>query len=191
MRQKIATPIAGHSPGKQEYKISTSRECAIGLTLIIMNYTVLFIVLLIYSCSGNSNQQSERPSSASFTTNDTIPVVRKQVRKSPVASYIIPINNPLLHQYFGVKVYETPLTFQFLLKMQYEGVMETDTLKIPNFGIWPVVQVNKGPQKMSCIIGFLDKQKQFKEYKMLLAKDNQLKLLVLKRYGVGVYRNTE
>lgn len=156
-----------------------------------MNYIILFFVLLIYSCSGNSNQQTKTASSAEITTNDTIPVVRKQVRKSPVASYIIPINSPLLHQYFGVEVYETPLTFQFLLKMQYEGVLETDTLKIPNFGTWPTVQVSKGPEKMSCIIGFLDKQKQFKEYKMLLAKDDKLKLLVLKRYGVGIYRNTE
>ncbi len=155
-----------------------------------MNYILLFFILLAYSCSGNNNQQS-KTSSASFTTNDTIPVVRKQVKKSPVASYIIPINNPLLHQYFGVQIYETPLTFQFLLKMQYEGLMETDTLKIPNFGTWPIVQVNKGPEKMSCIVGFLDKQKQFKEYKMLLAKDNKLKLLVLKRYTVGVYRNAE
>ena len=153
-----------------------------------MNYTVLFFVLLLYSCSQNK-RQNETSSSGSFTTNDTIPIFRKQVSRSPVASYIIPINNPLLHQYFGVKVYETSVTFQFLLKMQYEGVLETDTLKIPNFGTWPVVQVIKGPEKMSCIIGFLDKQKHFKEYKMLVAKDNKLKLLVLKRYGVGVYAN--
>lgn len=154
-----------------------------------MNYIGLFFVLLIVSCSENSSQQSKKSFSAVVTTNDTIPVVRIQVRKSPVASYIIPINNPLLHQYFGVKVYETPLTFQFLLKMQYEGLMETDTLKIPNFGTWPIVQVNEGPQKMSCVIGFLDKQKHFKEYKMLSAGDNKLKLLVLRRYGVGTYRN--
>lgn len=75
--------------------------------------------------------------------------------------------------------------------MQYEGVLETDTLKIPNFGTWPMVQVIKGPEKMSCVIGFLDKQKHFKEYKKLLAKDNKLKLLVLKRYGVGLYNHSK
>lgn len=157
-----------------------------------MKNTVLFFVLLIISCSDNSKQQSKMTSStAAITSNDTIPVVRKQVSKSPVASYIIPINNPLLYQYFGVKIYETPLTFQYLLKMQYEGMIETDTLKIPNFGTWPIVQSRKGPEKLSCIIGFLDKEKHFKEYKMLLAKDNKLMLIVLKRYGVGVYSSTK
>lgn len=152
---------------------------------------MLFFVLLVYSCSPKSNQQSEKSASVSITSNDTIPLIRKQVSKSPVASYIIPINNPLLHQYFGVKVYETSQTFKFLLKMQYEGVLETDTLKIPNFGTWPMVQVINGPEKMSCVIGFLDKQKHFKEYKKLLAKDNKLKLLVLKRYGVGLYNHSK
>lgn len=164
----------------------------INLTLIIMKYPVLFFVLFIYSCSGNNKQQSKTSSPAApYTSNDTIPIARKQVSKSPVASYIIPINNPLLHQYFGAKVYETLLTFQFLLTMRYEGMIETDTLKIPNFGTWPIVQIKKGPEKLSCIIGFLDKEKNFKEYKMLSARDNKLKLTVLKRYGVSVYSSSK
>lgn len=94
-------------------------------------------------------------------------------------------------QYFGVKVYETPFTFQYLLEMQYEGMIETDTLKIPNFGTWPVVEVHKGADKLSCIIGFLDKQKSFKEYKMLSAKGDKLSLVTLNRYGVGVYSSSK
>jgi hypothetical protein len=157
-----------------------------------MKYLPLFFILLVCGCSENRNKEGSARSSSStstFATNDTIPLVRKQVQKSPVASYMVPINDPLLQQYFGVKIYETPLTFQYLLKMQFEGMIETDTLKIPNFGTSPVVQVKKGPKKLSCIIGFLDKDKNFKEYKMLSAKDNKLSLTVLKRYAVGVYRN--
>jgi hypothetical protein len=155
-----------------------------------MKYTLLIFVLLIHSCAGNDKQKSKTESSSTYITNDTIPEVRKQVSKSPVASYMIPINNPILKRYFGVKVYETPLTFQFLLKMQYEGMIETDTLKIPNFGTWPIVQVKKGPGKLSCIIGFLDKDKKFREYKMLTAKGDKLKLKVLKSYSVGAYRTS-
>src|SRR4051812_41761695 len=102
------------------------------LTLIIMKYTVLFIILLACGCLENPGKENN-PSSASAAniSNDTIPVTRKQVSKSPVAAYMIPINNPLLHQYFGAKVYETPYTFKYLLRMQYEGMIETDTLNIP------------------------------------------------------------
>lgn len=157
-----------------------------------MKYTWLFFVLLINSCSENGKQKNETtPSPATYTSNDTIPIVRKQISKSPVASYMIPINNPLLKHYFGVKIYETPLTFQYLLKMQYEGMIETDTLKIPNFGTWPIVKIKKGREKLSCIIGFLDKEKQFREYKMLTARGNKLKLIVLKSYSVGVYRTSK
>lgn len=154
-----------------------------------MKYCLLFFLLLPTSCSENSSQQNAPR--VTVTSNDTVPIVRKQVNKRPVASYMIPINNPLLQQYFGVKIFKTPLTFQYFLKMQYEGMIETDTLKIPNFGTWPVVKVIKGKEKMSCIIGFLDKEKNFKEYKMLVAKDNKLKLVTLRRYGVGVYQDTK
>ena len=156
-----------------------------------MIYAALFFVLLLNSCSENSKQGSKTASTVTYTSNDTIPIVRKQVSKAPVASYMIPINNPLLHQYFGVKIYETSLTFQFVMRMQYEGMIETDTLKIPNFGTWPIVKIKKGPEKLSCIIGFLDKEKRFKEYKKLLAKDNKLKLIVLKSYAVGAYSSTK
>jgi len=177
-------------------KVSTScytvQNNFVYLNKLMMKYIVLFFALLIISCAENGKQQNETSSSPdTVTSNDTIPIIRKKVNKSPVASYMIPINNPLLHQYFGVKIYETPSTFQFLLRMQYEGMIETDTLKIPNFGTWPIVQVNKGPEKLSCIIGFLDKEKHFKEYKMLLAKNDKLKLIVLKRYAVGVYSSSK
>jgi hypothetical protein len=154
-----------------------------------MNYKALLFSILVYSCAGNSNQERQPADSSDIViSNDTIPMTRNKVSKKAVAAYVVPINNPLLKQYFGVEVFETRQTFHFLLKMQYEGVLETDTLKIPNVGIWPVVQVKKGPTKMSCIIGFLDKDKNFKEYKMLSAKGDKLKLRVLRHYSVGRYR---
>src|SRR4051794_9198498 len=157
-----------------------------------MKYISLFFVLSILSCTEKSPKQRGGASSdTSYTSNDTIPLVRRQISQSPVASYMIPINNPVLQQYFGVKVYETQQTFQYLLKMQYEGMIETDTLKVPNFGTWPVVEVKKGKEKLSCIIGFLDKEKNFKEYKMLSAKDDKLRLLTLRSYGVGVYSTSK
>lgn len=126
-----------------------------------------------------------------FVSNDTIPEIRTEVSKKPVASYWVPVGNPALQFKFGVDVFETRQTFNYLLRMQYEGMIVTDTLKLPNFGIWPQVQIQKGKDKTSCIIGFLDKKKEFKEYKLLTVQNDKLKLKVLKRYFVGVYRDTK
>jgi hypothetical protein len=146
----------------------------------------MFFLILI-SCSQNSERQNNGSHKTIKATNDTIPEVRKDVSDKPVASYMIPIGNPKLEYKFGVTIYETPQTFKYLMRMQYEGMVVTDTLKVPNFGIWPTVDVKPGKEKLSCIIGFLDKDKKFKEYKMLTIEENDLKLTVLKRYGVGVY----
>jgi hypothetical protein len=148
---------------------------------------LLFSVSIVAILSSCSNNQKKTNNTSSVISNDTIPVTRKEVNKNPVASYIIPIGNPKLEYKFGVNVYETSETFKYLMRMQYEGMLVTDTLKIPNFGTWPQVEVKPGKEKMSCIIGFLDKEKKFKEYKLLTVNDNELKLTVLKRYGVGVY----
>jgi hypothetical protein len=157
-----------------------------------MKYCYLFTFLLAIACNRSNKLQSENASdTTSFVTNDTIPEGRTTVSKKPVASCLVPVGNPALKQNFGVQVYETPFTFQYLLRMQFGGMIETDTLKIPNFGILPVVEVRPGKEKLSCIIGFLDKKKEFKEYKMLTAKGNQMKLIVSKRYYVGVYRETK
>jgi hypothetical protein len=151
-----------------------------------MKYYFFFFLILL-GCSQGSEQQKNGSGKTTNRTNDTIPELRKEINKDPVASYMIPIGNPALEYKFGVMIFETPQTFKYHMRMQYEGMVVTDTLKIPNFGIWPTVQVKPGKEKLSCIIGFLDKEKKFKEYKLLTVKDNDLKLTVLKRYGVGVY----
>jgi hypothetical protein len=132
----------------------------------------VIIIILISSCSNNNLK------------HPVIPEVRKQVSKNPGASYLITVNDPRLDQKFGVEVYETPGTFKYLLAMQYEGIQGTDTLKIPNLNTWPVVQVRPGNDSLSCIIGFLNEKKEFMEYKLLSAKNDQLKLTVLRRYDV-------
>jgi hypothetical protein len=47
--------------------------------------------------------------------------------------------------------------------------------------------VKPGTEKLSCIIGFVDNQNNFREYKLLSAEDNNLKLTVLKSYAVSGY----
>ena len=132
------------------------------------------IIILISACNNNNNGYKKV----------NIPEVRTEVNKKPVASYLITVGDRRLDRKFGVEVFETPFTFKYLLAMQYEGIEETDTLNIPNFDTWPVVQVKPGDDSLSCVIGFLDDKKQFLEYKLLSAKNNELKLTVLRRFAV-------
>ncbi len=120
-------------------------------------------------------------------TNDTIPEKRESVSKKAVASYYTVVGDPKLDRKFGLSIYETPSTFNYILRMQYEAVLATDTLTLPNFGVWPKVEIHPGKTSMSCIIGFVDRKGQFREYKMLSAEGNKMKLVALKKYSVGRY----
>ncbi|TDH27404.1 hypothetical protein EXU57_07410 [Segetibacter sp. 3557_3] len=150
-----------------------------------MKYLALCLMLFAIACNTETTENDKKTDSK-IITNDTVPEVRTNISKAPVASYMVPLGNPVQKWFFGVQVFETNQTFKYLLRMQYEGMIETDTLRLPNFGTWPVVEVRKGSEKLSCIIGFLDQQKQFKEYKKLVVEVNNMKLVVLKRYSVGV-----
>lgn len=146
-------------------------------------------MLWLTACTNSQppeTKQARQP--ASLITNDTIPEIRKSVQSRPVASYLVPVNDPKLDRKFGVSVYETHETFRYLLRMRYEAIEETDTLTIPNFGISPVIKIQPGPNRQSCIIGFTDQHNTFRPCKMLSAKGNTMKLTVLKKYATGVYR---
>ena len=89
-----------------------------------------------------------------------------------------------------MSLYETKNTFHYLIKIQYKNLEVEDTLRVPNFGISPSVEIIKGDKRPSCIVGFLDKDKRFRESKLVYFEDNRLKIHVLKHYAVSTYRDT-
>ena len=133
-------------------------------------YFFFLLIILIGSCADNKND---------------IPEKRENVNKDPVASYVIPMGDPKLDRKFGVQIFETPFTFKYLLMMFHDGTEQQDTLYIPNIGILPVIQIKPGNDTLSCVIGFLDKEKTFREYKMLTGTNDQLRLKTLKKYSLG------
>lgn len=151
-----------------------------------------FLLLLALICCNKPKNNEEGTSADSGepakAINDTIPLTREKVEKSPVAAYSEKVKDELNDWRLAVDVYETPETFKFLMKIEYMAQQAEDTLTIPNFGIMPKVEVRKGPQKESCIVGFLDKQGEFKEYKLIALKDKQLKISTLKYYGRARYK---
>jgi len=152
------------------------------------SFVALAFVLTAFACN-NLHEDSNVNESTTYVTNDTIPELRSKVNPNPVAEYVKPLKDDLNNWKFDVSAYETKQRFKYLLRMKYEELDESDTLNIPNFGIQPKVEIHKGKDDYSCIVGFLDKKGEFKEYKQVAIKDNEMKLTTLKRYFVGVYKN--
>lgn len=154
-----------------------------------------FLLLLALLCcnkpKNNEDASAADSSEPGKAINDTIPLTRTTVENSPVASYSEKVQDDLNDWRFAVDVYETKQTFKFLMKIEYMVQEAEDTLTIPNFGIMPKVEIRKGPTENSCIVGFLDKQGEFKEYKSVALKDKQLKISTLKYYARTRYKVSE
>lgn len=141
------------------------------------------IILFFISC----NEADTKAGSSNPETALKVPAVsetRANPKKEPVATYSERTDNPLNTWYFKVQLYETPATFRYLVKLQFEEIRGEDTLRLPNLGQPPQPELRKGPDKYSCIIGFKDQQGNFREYKKAYVRNNSLKITALKHYGV-------
>ena len=139
-------------------------------------YWSLLLVFAMLSC----NKQTDSGEDESNTISET----REKVKTEAAASYSDPVadKDKLNNWKFAVEAFETPMTFKYLLKIQYKELRVEDTLYIPNLGIQPVVELKKGAEDLSCIIGFKGKENEFKEYKKVMVEDGELKITPLKSY---------
>ena len=154
------------------------------------HYSFLLLLALLCCNKPKNNNETATANNGDPTKaiNDTIPLTREKVENSPVASYSEKVKDELNDWRLAVDIYETKQTFKFLMKIEYMVQEAEDTLTIPNFGIMPKVEIRKGPEKESCIVGFLDKRGEFKEYKLIALKEKQLKISTLKYYGRARYK---
>ncbi|MBS1668973.1 MAG: hypothetical protein JST58_16480 [Bacteroidetes bacterium] len=146
-----------------------------------------FIFVSCHSPSSNNNSDAHDSASKQMVVNpvNNIPEFRKEVKPDAVASYKEKTDNPLNDWYFSVSIYETPTTFNYLMKLQFEEIRGEDTLRLPNLGIYPKPMIQKGKNKYSCIIGFMDANNQFREYKLVHVENgNNLKVTTLKHYSL-------
>jgi hypothetical protein len=154
---------------------------------------LLWFSIYFFSCHSNNpgapqqNDSVSRPVIINPTTN--VPEFRKEIKKEPVAEFSEKTDNPLNDWYFSVKLYETNKTLYYLMKLQFEEITGEDTLKLPNFGYEPKPAIQKGENKYSCIIGFMDNENKFREYKLVHVEGgNHLKVTALKHYAVATYQ---
>ena len=163
--------------------MKTSRSCGI----------IIVLFWMIGACTSRqkeNNQQVTEGNEKPVIINpaNAIPEFRKEIRSEAIATYKEKTDNPLNDWYFRVSLFETSRTFHYLMKLEFEEVRGTDTLKLPNFGMLPSPVIQKGPDKYSCIIGFLDKDNKFREYKKVYVKNNSLKVTAIKHYSVATYQ---
>lgn len=152
---------------------------------------LIIISCLFVACNNTETAKSELDTVVIIKTN-SVAEAREKPMSAPVANYSEAVDDGVNYANgwkFSASLFETKYTFKYLIKMQYKELRETDTLLIPNLGVLPKVAIQKGESARSCIIGFFDKKGNFKEYKKLVVRNEQLKLITLQSYSVGVVRS--
>jgi hypothetical protein len=154
----------------------------------IFIWVITLFVVSIFSCkSPTPNNGILSDTSSGLSAIDRVPMYRTTLNPIPVADYKEKVKNGLNDWYFSVEIYETKKTFYYLIRMQFEEVRGEDTLKLPNLGALPRPQIQKGNDKYSCVLGFLDGQNKFNQYKLVSVVDGNIKLTTLKHYYGAVY----
>ncbi len=151
----------------------------------VATVTILFVCFFI-ACT--TPEKKKEITETRVIVNDTIPMERTEVSSAPVATYSAVVPDELNKFEFRVSLYETPLRFRYRVAVRYKMMDVKDSVDIPNFGFQPRVDVRKHRDDLSCMIGFYDKDGNFKDLKRIEIENNQLKILQVKRYGLGTVR---
>lgn len=154
----------------------------------------LLLLVSLLSCNTENNQTVETVENSEpkpETEKEVIiPRYRDNVSKAPAASYSVKTDDMLNDWYFTLNLYETPETFKYLMKFQFEEIRGEDTLRLPEASTALKPQLKKGPEKYSVIIGFEDPEDgSFKEYKKLFVEGNSLKLRTIRQYSAILKSN--
>ncbi len=144
---------------------------------------VASLIVLFLSCNTNTANNKSAEDSVVYVT-DKIPETRSNINPKPVKTYNETVKSFETTDQFKVSLFETKETFHYLIKISYKNLDAEDTLNVPNFGETPSVEIVKGDKRPSCIVGFLDNNKQFRESKLIFFEGNKIEVHVLKHYGV-------
>jgi len=129
---------------------------------------------LTYGC----HQGSEKSAPSADST-------RTAVQTQAVAAYDQKVNDTLNHDwYFSVQLYETPKLRDYVVQMIFEEMHDVDTVHFPDLGYPVKPALQKGPDSLSCYIGFLDPKGQFMYYKAVYVDKKALHLRTVRKYTV-------
>jgi len=153
---------------------------------------IVALLLIVSATSCNLSGKDATSAEAAIIDSTQAPpetaltLIREQVDTKPVAQYSTKVADDLNDWFFKVQLFQTTDRFSFKVVMQYQEVTGEDVINIPNLGVEPKVELRQGSKKYSCIIGFLDKEGTFREYKEVSVQNDALKITTLKHYAVSV-----
>jgi hypothetical protein len=151
---------------------------------------ICLLVLFLAGCNQIHTETVSITDTVNIEEVVPIPERRTVINPRPVATYSEAIKDELNDWKFAVSIFETKRTFHYTIRIQAKEVRVSDSLNIPNFGIEPKVELRKGKEPLSCIIGFRDKKNEFKEYRLVSFKNDQLHFKTLNNYRVSSYKTT-
>jgi len=155
---------------------------------ILVVLTFLSASLYFYSCHSRASDRAPEKDSTLLKPAAPVaavhsPEFREHPKKEAVAEYIEE-KHDMNNWSFSVRLYETDKTVSYRLKMKYETLEGDDTLRLPDLGTPPRPVIQKGKDKYSCVVGFMDNDGQFREYKLVYVKGEVLGTKTLKHYSV-------
>lgn len=152
----------------------------------IVSALIVFNLPACHSASNHTGSDSDSAARAGSAVEGIhVPEFRKEVNKQPVAEYKEKVSDQLNNDwYFSVLLYETDRTLSYRVKMQFEELQGEDTLRLPDLGMPPRPVIRKGPDKYSCVLGFIDHDSIYREYKLVYVKGEELGIRALKHYAV-------
>jgi hypothetical protein len=149
-------------------------------------FCILTILCLFASCE-NKNTNSSNANSAT-TAPASVSQFRDHPSPQPVATHSENVTSEtgrLNNWKFSVALYETAKTFTYRLQIQYAELSITDSLQLPDLGTAPKPVFQKGKEKYTCIIGFMDNKNIFREYKSVTVTNGNVRIHTLKYYAVS------
>ncbi len=112
--------------------------------------------------------------------------IRTVISTTPAAEYNFVLNNKDNPTWaYNVKLMETDKTFLYKINVKYQETDVTDYVWFPNAGTAPKPVLKKGATDYECIVGFNDDKDAFRECKLVLASDKEIRFKILKQYSVS------
>ncbi|SMO33958.1 hypothetical protein [Solitalea koreensis] len=147
----------------------------------------LLVSIIFVSCQ---NEQKK------VIASDQISLKRTTVNKEPVAVFEqkytnSTLNNDLNDWRFSIKLYETPKTFWYKMVIVDKELEVRDTVVFPDLGMEMIPALKKGHEPNSCLVGFLDKQGNFMEYKKVVSGAKGLKIKQTQSYYLSSKKAAE
>lgn len=136
---------------------------------------ILIGILIVSSCQNEGTQKGK--------TTSLKDSVRDTVSSQAIAGYNQKVYDPLNPDwYFTVQLYETKKPLDYIIRMGFEEMEEADTVHYPDLGFPIRPAILKGPDSLTCFVGFIGPDGKFNYYKSVYVEKKQLHIQTVRQY---------